>query len=124
MRDEYEITDTIQIMVDDGQPVFVEDVIRYDVNMTSPEDLLACNLLQLELLGAQSMVHESAKVHAAATLRGVVVGPGSAIEQPVVVTNSLIFPDTHVATADDVNRFIITPQHQVDCRQIAARLPG
>ncbi len=47
MRDENEITDTIQIMVDDGLPVYTADVVRWDVNLTAPADVLTCNLLEL-----------------------------------------------------------------------------
>src|SRR5262245_18649668 len=46
MRDEYEITDTIQVMIDDGLTVRVANSVLDDVNITSPADLLDCNLLE------------------------------------------------------------------------------
>jgi len=45
MRDEYEITDSIQVMIQDGQPVRPCDCIQHDINLTSPVDLLRCNLM-------------------------------------------------------------------------------
>jgi NDP-sugar pyrophosphorylase family protein len=120
MRDEYEITDTIQIMIDDGLPVVPESVIRWDLNLTTPGDVLRCNLFQLERLGLDSVVADGAKVHGRAELDRVVVGAGASIRHPIRVTNSLIFPGTDVTAEHDVDGFIITPEHQIDCRQLVA----
>jgi len=120
MRDEYEITDTIQIMIDDGLPVVPESVIRWDLNLTAPDDVLRCNLFQLERLGLDSVVADGAKVHGRAELDRVVVGAGASIRHPIRVTNSLIFPGTDVTAEHDVDGFIVTPEHQIDCRQIVA----
>lgn len=120
MRDEYEITDTIQIMIDDGLPVVPESVIRWDLNLTAPDDVLRCNLFQLERLGLESVVADGAKVHGRAELDRVVVGAGASIRHPIRVTNSLIFPGTDVTAEHDVDGFIVTPEHQIDCRQLVA----
>lgn len=120
MRDEYEITDTIQIMIDDGLPVVPESVIRWDLNLTAPDDVLRCNLFQLERLGLGSVVADGARVHERAELDRAVVGAGASIRHPIRVTNSLIFPGTHVTAEHDVDGFIITPEHQIDCRQLVA----
>ena len=48
MRDEYEITDAIQIFIDDGHRVRAARVIRDDLNLSYPADLLDINL---KLLG-------------------------------------------------------------------------
>ena len=46
MRDEYEITDSIQVLIQDGYPVRACNCIEEDINLTTPADLLSCNLLQ------------------------------------------------------------------------------
>ena len=116
MRDEYEITDTIQIMVDDGLPVFTADVVKWDVNLTSPADVLTCNLFQLQQLGLEKIVGSEAQIHPGAKLHNVVVGDRSSIQQPIAVSNSVIFPNTIVTSKSDFDRFIVTPETQIDCR--------
>lgn len=116
MRDEYEITDSIQIMVDDGLPVYTADVVKWDVNLTSPADVLACNLFELQRLGLERLVGDDARIHPGAKLHNVVVGNRASIEHPVTIANSVIFPDTVVTSQDDFDRFIVTPDVQIDCR--------
>ena len=48
MRDEYEITDSIQILINDGYRVGTASIIEEDVNLTYPRDLWECNLRQLK----------------------------------------------------------------------------
>ena len=82
--------------------------------------MLRCNLFQLERLGLGSVVADGAKVHGRAELDRVVVGAGVSIRHPIRVTNSLIFPGTDVTAEHDVDGFIVTPEHQIDCRQLVA----
>ena len=116
MRDEYEITDTIQIMVDDGLPVFAADVVKWDVNLTSPADVLTCNLFELQHLGLDRLVGRAAQIHPGAKLHNVVVGDRATIQHPIAISNSVIFPDTVVTSKSDFDRFIVTPEIQIDCR--------
>jgi len=116
MRDEYEITDTIQIMVDDGLAVFTDEVVKWDVNLTFPSDVLSCNLFELESLGIDKMIGDNTRIHPDAELHNVVVGDDVVIENPIRISNSIIFPGTVVTSAHDIDQFIITPEHQIDCR--------
>lgn len=43
LRNEYELTDAIQTLIDSRAEVRVADVIDWDLNITFPADLLACN---------------------------------------------------------------------------------
>ena len=47
MRDEYEITDSIQILINDGYVVHHHPIVERDLNLTKPEDLLTINLIEL-----------------------------------------------------------------------------
>ena len=119
MRDEYEITDTIQIMVDDGHPVYTSDVVRWDINLTYPHDILDCNLFQLERLGQTNLVGEEVNIHPEAVLENVVIGDRVTIQHAIALRDSVVFADTEVTTRRDVHRQIITSEQQIDCRQIA-----
>jgi dTDP-glucose pyrophosphorylase len=116
MRDEYEITDTIQIMVDDGLPVYTADVVKWDVNLTLPADVLTCNLFELKSRGLTTLLGEGARVHPGATLENVVLGDRAVVANPIRITNSVVFADTTVTSKVDFDRFIVTPENMIDCR--------
>ena len=117
MRDEYEITDTIQILVDDGLPVFVAEVITWDMNITYPPDVLECNLHELNRLGKVKIVGDLVEIHPKAEIRNTVLGDGVVVKHPIKITNTVIFSHTVITSTHDIDRFIITPDHQIDCRQ-------
>lgn len=116
MRDEYEITDTIQIMVDDGLPVYTAEVITWDINLTYPADVLRCNLYELEYRGETVALGENTDIHPGAQLTRAVVGDNVAIRHPIKVNRAVIFPGTVVTSEHDIEDFILTPEHQIDCR--------
>jgi dTDP-glucose pyrophosphorylase len=116
MRDEYEITESIQIMIEDGLKVLTSEVIQWDVNLTVPADLLRCNLFQLQRLGREALVGQAADVHRGARLENVILGDRVTVTHPVRIKDSLVFPDTSVTARHDIERFILTPEHEIDCR--------
>jgi len=102
MRDEYEITNSIQILIDDGFPVYAEDVVEWDLNVTYIEDLLECNLRMLRHLGTDALVAPTARVPDGCTIEGSVIGERVVIENPIRIKNSLVLPDTHVRNVGDL----------------------
>jgi dTDP-glucose pyrophosphorylase len=118
MRDEYEITESIQLLIDDYPPVLVADVVEWDVNLTNPGDLLRVNLFHLDKLGKQTVVGDGAKIHPGATISNTVVGEGAVIEHPISIRNSVILEGTVVSSRNSVDGFILTPDHIIDCRNI------
>ncbi len=121
MRDEYEITDTIQILIEDGYPVHVSEVVKWDMNVTFPSDVLRCNLYQLGRLGKEVLIGESTKIHPKAQITNSVIGDNVNIANPIKISNSVVFPNTTVTSTEDIDRFIITSDHQIDCRKYALR---
>jgi len=121
MRDEYEITDTIQIIIDDGYPVMTADVVKWDMNVTYPADVLKCNLVELKRRGKDTIIGKAAKIHPKAVIHGSVIGDNVVVEHPIKITNAVIFPDTVVTAEHDIDRFIVTPEEHIDCRQIVQR---
>ena len=117
MRDEYEITDTIQIVIEDEFPVLTADVIKWDMNVTFPADVLACNLHHLKRLDQKIIVGDSTDIHSGVKLENSVVGDGVVIQHPIKITNTVIFPYTVVTSTENIDRFIVAPEHQINCRQ-------
>ncbi len=113
LRDEYEITDAIQIFLDDGHRVKAARVVREDLNLSYPPDLLDINL---KLLGQGKHVGQGVTLAPGCTVERSVIMDGVRVEQPIAIRDSLIFPGVTVAGGGDVVRRILTSDHSIDCR--------
>jgi dTDP-glucose pyrophosphorylase len=118
-RDEYEITNSIQILIDDGYPVYPAEVIEWDMNITFACDLLECNRSQLRRLGAPYLVGRDTTIHPQATIDGSVLGDGVTVDKPITVRDSLVLSGVHVTADHDLERVLLTPDVSVDCNALA-----
>lgn len=115
MRDEYEITNAIQILIDDGATVRVAEVVTWDMNVTTPCDLLTCNRRELARRELPVLVAESARVHPGARIEGSVIGDGAQVLNPVRITDCLVFPGAVVDATGDLHRKLVTPEVILSC---------
>lgn len=113
MRDEYEITDAIQIFVDDGHRVRAARVIREDLNLSYPGDLLDINL---RLLGETNHIGQNVRLAPGCTVQRSVVMDGATVEHPITIRDSMVFPGVTIRTAFDLSRTIVTPNEIIECR--------
>jgi dTDP-glucose pyrophosphorylase len=113
MRDEYEITDAIQIFVDDGHRVRAARVIRDDLNLSYPADLLDINL---KLLGEENHIGKGVRLARGCTVERSVIMDGATIEQPILIRDCLVLPGVTVTTASDLYRTIVAPGQVIECR--------
>lgn len=113
LRDEYEITDAIQIFLDDGHRVRAARAVRDDLNLSYPRDLLDINL---RLLGAGNLLGRDVQLHPGARVERSVLMDGARVEHPVAVRECLLFPGAVLSGAGDVERRIVTADHVIDCR--------
>jgi len=109
MRDEYEITDSIQIMIDDGHRVVHAPVIDEDFNLTVASDLLAINASELQRRGLSSFFAEPPQQGARVELSGVVGGVGVTLGDDIVLRNCVLFDATTVADGTQLTGAILTP---------------
>ena len=114
-RDEYEITNSIQILIDDGYPVYPAEAIEWDMNITFASDLLECNRNQLKRLGKPYLVGKDTSVHPGAVIEGSVLGDRVTVENPITLKDSLIFSDVHVTSEQDIEYSLLTPDVVIDC---------
>lgn len=124
MRDEYEITDAIQVLIDDGYPVRPARVIEDDINLTYPSDLLRCNLMQARVTPPERLIDSGGFVNERASLTDCVVGANVTIRNPIAISRSVIFADTCIDSDSDLRDFIVTPECAVDCRYPAPLTRG
>lgn len=112
MRDEYELTDGIQIFIDDGYEVRAARVIQDDVNLSYPRDLLDLNL---RMLGDEPHIAPTARIAEGARVINSVVMDGAVIQHPIEVRDSLLLPGARVLGTADLRRQIATTDHAIDC---------
>jgi dTDP-glucose pyrophosphorylase len=106
LRNEYEITDAIQILLGLGRPVFASEIARWDVNVTYPEDLLACNLRLLHEQRLDNLIGHAVSISERARMASSVVGDRAVLEGPVQLEECLVFPDARVRDIGPVRRRI------------------
>ncbi len=110
MRDEYEITDSIQILIDDGFSVRPLNIIQEDMNLTHPDDLIRCNMRMLERKGLKKLVGAGVKLNKHAQIMNSVIGNNARISSPIKITNSVVFDDVELDVARDIANSIVTPE--------------
>jgi dTDP-glucose pyrophosphorylase len=107
MRDEYEITSSIQILIDDGYPVYPAEVIAWDMNITIVDDLILCNLKMLEFLNKDNEIGANVYLHPGAKIKHSVIGEDVVIKHPIKIQDSLILPGTIVESQKDIIKALI-----------------
>lgn len=114
LRDEYELTDSIQILIEYGYGVLPATVVERDLNLSEPRDLLKLNLHAMGLAGHDLWVAEDATVEEGVELEesvimsGARVPAGSSLKRCVVLPGEAMRGGTHVDT-------IFTAGLEVDC---------
>ena len=109
LRNEYEITSSIQILIDDGHKVAVEPVIDWDLNVTFPGDLLDGNITYLRHLGLDNLIDETATIEDGVTLTRCVVGAGARVKGPGKLADCVVLPGTVVDAGQDLRRALVSP---------------
>jgi NDP-sugar pyrophosphorylase family protein len=102
LRNEYELTDAIQTLIERGYRVTPHEVVEWDMNITLARDVLTCNQYCLDRLELTRLVApgvqipEDARITRSVIGEGVVVGPGAVVEQSVVFPGAVIPPGAHL----------------------------
>jgi len=114
MRDEYEITDSIQIFIDDGYPVFVAESVEDDINITFPEDLLVCNYLELKKRGLKNIIGEKSVLPDGCDVIDSVIGSNVQVSQNTKkIERCVIFNDSKPGNLVAIEQSLITPQYHL-----------
>jgi len=109
LRNEYELTVSLDLFVRDGNPLHAETMNIWDHNFTRPLDVLDCNMKWLQNNNHDSFVATSAVVDAAAELINVVVGDQATIAKNARLTNVVVFPGTRIEAGAMVHQALATP---------------
>lgn len=96
LRNEYEITDSIQTFIDMGAKLYCDMWSLWDFNLSYPEDLLMCNLKMLKERGLKHLISQDAQVDKRAKIISSVIGDRAVVDSPLVLQECLVLPDTRV----------------------------
>jgi dTDP-glucose pyrophosphorylase len=124
MRDEYEITDSIQILINDGWIVNHHAIVERDLNLTKPEDLLTINLLELDRRGLSSLVADRVRLPDGTRVERSVIGDGVLVRHPIRICNSVILPNVVVDVKHDLDAVVMDGEHSVYCPGLRSGQPS
>jgi len=109
LRNEFELTDAIQVLIDRGEPVQAVPMVTWDVNITEPADLIACSVRALARQGRSSLVGRDCHIAPGAVLVQSVVGDGARILHPIRLERCVVVPGAVVDAVDGLCDLVIAP---------------
>ncbi|MFN7590018.1 MAG: sugar phosphate nucleotidyltransferase [Planctomycetota bacterium] len=115
MRNEYEITDSIQIFLDDGYKVEAAEVVKADMNVSYPADLLDLNLLLLQQSGKAEWRGDDVRLGSGSKLVRSVAMAGAEVGDGCVLTECLLLPGARVPAGRVRRRSIFTADAEIRC---------
>ncbi len=115
MKDEYEITDSIQILIDDGFNVKKADVIQDDINLSFPCDLLECNIKLLKMSDKSKIIGRNTHFPSGTKIYNSVIGENVRINFPIKISNSVILSDSKFSLKKNIDKSIITRDRIINC---------
>ena len=115
LRDEYEITEAIQVLINDGFGVRTASVIAEDINITFPHDLLRANLLELKHQGKERIVGENVQIANLGRVQNAVIGDNVVVKHDIGIYDSVIFAQASLDTESNLERTIVTPERIIYC---------
>ncbi len=113
MRDEYEITESIQIYIEDGHPVYVSHALTDDINITFPEDMIDCCIREMKHRGVDKIIGSDVFFRGNPEVKWSVIGDNAVIDGDGPIEECVIFPNTRVKHPGEIRRMIITPEYEL-----------
>ena len=108
LRNEYELTDSIQIFIDLGYKVYYSNVISDDLNITFLKDLFDINMNWVKRHNNHAVFGENVEVGKNVELHNVVIGDNVKIEENVVLNNTLVLADAHIEKDAEITNAIVS----------------
>ncbi len=109
LRNEYEITDAIQTLIDMGGNVYADEWDNWDFNLSYPKDLIDCNMRMLKEEKLESLLGQGVIVQPDTRIVSSVVGDRSRIGN-VYIMECLALPDAEISSSNDLIRRTIFTQ--------------
>ncbi len=115
LRNEYELSVTIDLYIQSGQPMFAEQIVEWDRNFTRPEDVLFCNLEWLSRNSQNKLIGRNVSLAPGTRVTQTIVGNNTSISKPAVFKDCVVFADTRFESSQSVNHSLVTPHLVIPC---------
>jgi dTDP-glucose pyrophosphorylase len=116
LRDEFELMVALDVFVKMGHPLYVDEAIVWDANLTRPDDLLECNLQWLRRAGLNELVAHDAHVEPGVQIERSVVGTRTHLRDRSRLQEVVVFPEATVKGGEAIVRALVTPRSLYVCR--------
>ncbi len=100
IRNEYELTDAISTLISSGHPIYPLEIIQWDMNISSVEDLFYCNFLWMISMGKDRLIGDNVQLHKGTSIEYSIVGDDVTINSPVHIDRCLLLGDQLFETPD------------------------
>ena len=114
-RGMFELTDSIQKLIDLKVPTFVLDIVKEDANITFISDVLKINLEQLKKLKKESLIGENVSMPKGTKVSNSIIGGNATIEKPIRIENCVIFSNAKVYGSEALENYVITQRQKLLC---------
>lgn len=108
LRNEYELTDSIQIFIDSGYKVYYANVIVDDMNITYLKDLYKINMDYLRKYGKNAAIGVNVSLGDNVRLNNVVIGNNVSIGSDVTLSDSIVLSDVFIENGENIQQSIVT----------------
>lgn len=108
LRDEYELTDSIQILIDLDYSVRAATVVDWDMNLTYIGDLIACCRRCLAAGGRTSLVGAGCDLADGVELIETVLGDGVSVTKPTRIERCVVMPGVVIDDGGVLSDMVIT----------------
>lgn len=112
LREEFELTDAIQVLIDQGAAVCASPMVSWDVNITEPADLIACSAHALAQRGMSSLTGRDCQLAPGVVLDQSVVGDGARVLHPIRLERCVVLPGAVLDTSEDISNTVIAPRQR------------
>jgi NDP-sugar pyrophosphorylase family protein len=108
LRNEYELTDSIQLFIDSGYKVYYSNVIDDDLNITFLKDLYVINMEHLMRSQKNIALGDDVDIADNVKLDNVVIGNRVKIEEDVELRDTIVLSEAIIRKGERISRSIVT----------------
>lgn len=110
LRNEYELSVSLDVHLSAGHAIHVRDIIQSDWNFTRARDVLECNVRWLKRRHERSFVALDAQIDNSTMLEDVVVGPRAHVRGAVSLRQVVVFPEAVLKDEAMLESALVTPK--------------
>lgn len=115
LRNEYELTVSVELYIQAGYPLYAEEVVEWDTNFTCPEDVLSCNMIWLDRHGERLLIGDNVQLANGTRLDQVIIGDDVVVSKPSVLKDVVVFRGVQINGGGKIERALVTPKMTIQC---------